>query len=91
MRDFRKHTGWYLTGYPVGQEIRRRLSSVSTLSELDDLLAGIDPTIVAPEAARRMPRGHTDGPRPVSLPEGWLASCDDPTPPQGADALVSGG
>ena len=25
MRDFRKHTGWYLTGYPVGPEVRRRL------------------------------------------------------------------
>ena len=26
MRDFRKHTAWYLTGYPVGVEARRRTS-----------------------------------------------------------------
>ena len=25
IRDFRKHAGWYLTGYPVGPEIRRQL------------------------------------------------------------------
>ena len=36
MRDFRKHTGWYLTGYPVGPEVRRRFAQVSSLVELDD-------------------------------------------------------
>ncbi|MCU1504356.1 MAG: dusB, partial [Ilumatobacteraceae bacterium] len=45
MRDFRKHTAWYLTGYPVGGETRRRFSSVSTLAELDDLLGELDPAI----------------------------------------------
>ena len=44
MRDFRKHTGWYMTGYPVGPEVRRRFSHVSTLGELEDVLAGLDPT-----------------------------------------------
>ena len=38
-----------------------------------------------------MPRGHTEGPRPVHLPDGWLALADDPTPPPGAELLVSGG
>ena len=38
MRDFRKHTSWYLSGYPVGPEVRRRLSMVSSLGELDDVL-----------------------------------------------------
>ena len=28
MRDFRKHTSWYLTGYPVGPEVRHRLAQV---------------------------------------------------------------
>jgi hypothetical protein len=42
MRGFRKHTGWYLTGYPVGPEARRRLATVSSLVELDELLAGPD-------------------------------------------------
>ena len=26
LRDFRKHTGWYVSGYPVGSDVRRRLS-----------------------------------------------------------------
>ncbi|MFA5775424.1 MAG: tRNA dihydrouridine synthase DusB, partial [Ilumatobacteraceae bacterium] len=30
IRDFRKHTGWYLTGYPVGGEVRRKFSEVSS-------------------------------------------------------------
>ena len=43
------------------------------------------------------PRGHADGPRPHQRPEAgpapgrWLDSVDDPTPPTGGDALVSGG
>jgi hypothetical protein len=38
-----------------------------------------------------IPRGHTDGPHPVTLPDGWLDLVDDPTPPPGAELLVSGG
>jgi tRNA-dihydrouridine synthase len=91
MRDFRKHTGWYLTGYPVGAEIRRRLAAVSSLAELRDLLDRLDPEIPLPEGARRMARGHSDGPRPVALPDRWLETRDDPAPPVGADLFVSGG
>ena len=43
MRDFRKHTGWYFTGYPVGPEVRRRFAEVSSLAELDTMLAGARP------------------------------------------------
>ena len=31
MRTFRKHASWYLTGYPVGSDARRRFAQVSTL------------------------------------------------------------
>ena len=34
MRDFRKHTSWYFTGYPVGGDTRGRFARVSTLTEL---------------------------------------------------------
>ena len=47
-----------------------------------------------PPEARRVARGHTHGPRPVALPDGWLDRPDDPTPPTGADGgdgAVSGG
>jgi nifR3 family TIM-barrel protein len=91
LRDFRKHTGWYLTGFPVGADIRRSLASVATLIELDRLLGRLDPTISLPAAARRLPRGHTDGPRPVALPDRWLETRDDPTPPAGAELGISGG
>jgi nifR3 family TIM-barrel protein len=90
-RELRKHTGWYLKGYPVGPEARRRLAMVSTLAEVDDLLAGLDPLVALPAEAEGLMRGHTSGPRKVILPEGWLDAIDDLTPPEGADVLVSGG
>jgi len=103
MRDFRKHTGWYLTGYPVGPEVRRELANVSTLTELDDRLGRLDPAVGLLPGGLRIRRGHTNGPRPVHLPHGWLdgaradaegAAKDDddfgPLHPD-ADAFVSGG
>ena len=91
LRDFRKHTGWYLTGYPVGGVRRKALAMTSSLAELDELLDGLDATAVLPVEAERMPRGHLQGPRHVSLPERWLDTADDPTPPTGADSWTSGG
>ena len=91
MREFRKHASWYVQGYAVGQSARQRLGMVRSLAELDEILAGLDGSLELPDEARRMKRGHTDGPRPVALPEGWLELVDDPTPPVGAELLVSGG
>jgi nifR3 family TIM-barrel protein len=79
-RSFRRHAAWYLQGYPVGTEVRRRAAMVSSLAELSAILGNV-----------RLPRGHTEGPRPVHLPDGWLDLIDDPTPPEGAELLVSGG
>jgi len=92
-RGIRKHIGWYLTGYPVGGERRRRLAEVAGLADLDAALAGLDSTAALPVGAERLPRGHTNGPRRVHLPEHWLTTLDDPSPPAGADAfaVVSGG
>jgi nifR3 family TIM-barrel protein len=91
VRDFRKHVGWYLTGYPVGGEVRRVMAQTSTLAELDALIATLDPTAALPAGSGRLHRGHGQGPRPVSLPAGWLADSDDLTVPAGADVLTSGG
>jgi nifR3 family TIM-barrel protein len=91
MRSFRKHGGWYLTGYPVGGIARKAVNVVATLSELDHVLTELDPTVEIRENALRAARGHTQGPRAVHLPEGWLDLVDDPTPPEGAEVLVSGG
>jgi nifR3 family TIM-barrel protein len=72
MRDFRKHTGWYMSGYPVGPEIRRRFSMVKSLMELDDIVADLDPAAQIVAGGERIKRGHTNGPIKVSLPDGWL-------------------
>jgi nifR3 family TIM-barrel protein len=90
-RQFRKHTGWYLTGFPVGSAVRRSLALASSMSEVAALLDGLDHTLAFPPEALRMARGHTNGPRPVHLPDRWLDTVDDPTPPAGGDLLVSGG
>jgi nifR3 family TIM-barrel protein len=91
VRDFRKHVGWYLTGYPAGPERRRLMAQASSLAELDGLLAELDPAAVLPRDVWNLPRGHLHGPRPVTLPERWRETADDPTPPEGADVESSGG
>jgi hypothetical protein len=91
MKSFRKHAGWYLTGYPVGGATRKQANVVATLADLDRLLAPLDPEAQIKQNALRAARGHTSGPRRVVLPDGWLEGADDPTPPEGAELLVSGG
>jgi nifR3 family TIM-barrel protein len=91
VRDFRKHAGWYLTGYPVGGAARRALGLIDSLATLDRLLGELDADLALPEGAPALPRGHSSGPRPVALPARWLETADDPRPPAGADAFVSGG
>jgi nifR3 family TIM-barrel protein len=92
MRDFRKHTGWYVSGYPVGPEVRRRLAQISSLAELDSILAELDPGIELVPGGERIKRGHTNGPIKVSLPEHFLDDPDDPTIPDDHDVMaLSGG
>jgi nifR3 family TIM-barrel protein len=91
LRQFRKHPGWYLQGYPVGRRLRRALAEVSTLAELADLLAQLEPHVPFDEAVRRQPRGHTTPSRRVVLPHGWLASRADDGISALAGAVVSGG
>jgi nifR3 family TIM-barrel protein len=91
LRLLRRHAAWYLHGYPVGAEVRRRAGMVSSRTELSAILGDVDPALTLPAGSLRLPRGHTEGPRPVHLPAGWLDLIDDPTPPKGAELLVSGG
>jgi nifR3 family TIM-barrel protein len=88
--DFRKHVAWYLKGFSVGSDVRRALAMVSSLDELGGLLDRI-PDQPWPAAVTGAPRGRTSSPRPVALPEGWLADRDDPRPPAGAELETSGG
>jgi nifR3 family TIM-barrel protein len=92
IRDFRKHTGWYLTGYPVGGEMRRRFSMISSLAELVELTTMLDRDARIVEGGERIARGHTNGPINVVLPEGYLDHLDDLEVPDDADVVaLSGG
>lgn len=90
--NFRKHAGWYLTGYPVGTEARRKFSMVSSMEELIGLCTSLDRTLGLVPGGERLKRGHTNGPIKVVLPEGYLESRDDLVAPDDADvAALSGG
>ena len=77
MKDIRKHTGWYLKGFPVGGDTRLALANVTSLAELDGLLAGLDQSAPFPQAEIGRPRGRQGNPRGhVILPVGWLDDRD---------------
>jgi len=90
IRDMRKHIAWYLKGFPVGPEVRRSLGLVSSIDELDALLAGLDHDLPFPDDADA-PRGRQGSPGRVVLPEHWLDDPDDTGVPFGAELEHSGG
>jgi len=91
-RDFRKHTSWYLTGYPVGGEVRRRLATISSIAELEDHVATLDHSLRIVDGGERIRRGHTNGPIRVALPAGYLDHLDDLAVPDDGDVMaLSGG
>jgi nifR3 family TIM-barrel protein len=90
IRDMRKHIAWYLKGFPVGPEVRRRLGLVSSIDELDELLAQLDHDQEFPAGADG-PRGRQGSPGRVVLPEHWLDDPDDASVPLGAELEHSGG
>ncbi|MGW1276742.1 tRNA dihydrouridine synthase DusB [Streptomyces tsukubensis] len=69
--DFRKHVAWYLKGFSVGSEMRKRLAITSSLAELDEQLGLLALDQPWPEGADG-PRGRTSGNNRVVLPDGWL-------------------
>ncbi|AJW40617.1 tRNA dihydrouridine synthase B [Rhodococcus sp. B7740] len=90
LRELRKHVSWYLRGFPAGSDLRVSMALVSTLGELDDLLAQLDPTVPFPKDAEG-PRGRQGSPGAVALPDGWLDDPEDVCVPAGADLIHSGG
>ncbi|MFI5780222.1 tRNA dihydrouridine synthase DusB [Nocardia sp. NPDC051570] len=90
MRDLRKHMAWYLMGFPVGADLRRRFATVAHLTELQDLIAQLDPSAPFPKDAEG-PRGRQGSPGKVSLPHGWLDDPEDRAVPTAADVMHSGG
>ncbi len=89
--DFRKHVGWYLKGFTVGAELRRRLATAESLAVLREGLAELDAAQPWPDGVDT-PRGKTNPRDRVHLPAGWL---DDPydlaVPSADAENDTSGG
>jgi nifR3 family TIM-barrel protein len=76
-KEFRKHVSWYLKGFCAGGDLRHALALVSTLAELDGLLAELDPDEAFPTSVLGAPRGRQGSPRKrVVLPDGWLDDTD---------------
>jgi nifR3 family TIM-barrel protein len=90
-KEFRKHVAWYLKGFRVGGEVRRRLGLVDTLAALDTLLDGLDPSEPYPVAELGTPRGRQGAPKRVSLPDGWLADREAVAVDAAAESGISGG
>ncbi len=91
MRDLRKHFSWYFKGFAVGGEIRAALGLVSTMTELEDLLAQLDMDQQFPVAAEG-PRGRQgSAQKRVHLPEGWLDDPEEFIVPTDAELDISGG
>jgi nifR3 family TIM-barrel protein len=90
MRELRKHVAWYLRGFPAGSDMRVAMAMVSTLDELDALLAQLPADVPFPKDAEG-PRGRQGSPGTVALPDGWLDDPDDCLVPVGADMMHSGG
>jgi nifR3 family TIM-barrel protein len=92
MRDFRKHTSWYMSGYPVGPVVRKAMSQISSVSELEDIAGRLDRSLRIVDGGERIKRGHTNGPIKVSLPDGFLDDRDDMTIPDDGNVMaLSGG
>jgi nifR3 family TIM-barrel protein len=92
MRAFRKHSSWYTKGFRGGAPLRERLMHVTTLAQLESVLATADRSQPFPPDAIRVSRGKASGRQTVALPAGYLDDLDDATPPGvEAEAADSGG
>ncbi|MEY4322868.1 MAG: hypothetical protein RL410_649 [Actinomycetota bacterium] len=74
-QEMRKHMAWYTKGFRVGGETRHALAMINSISELEDLLATIEPQQY-PDHVAEGPRGRTNANKHVALPHGWLDSCE---------------
>lgn len=92
MTAFRRHMSWYTKGFRLTSQVRARMMQVRTLDEMASLFEDVDRDQPFPPSAMRVKRGKRGGRQRVALPEGYLDSLDDATPPGlEAEAMVSGG
>ena len=86
---------WYLKVFVVRQHIRAALATVTTMANLDALIAQIDPHQEANADVMAAPRGRTGSSRTPALPDRWLESdrltSADALTIRHAELAVSGG
>jgi tRNA-dihydrouridine synthase len=92
MRTFRKHCTWYTKGFRSAPQLVAKMMKIETLSDLQAILAVINPDEPFPFKNLRTPRGKRRKKQKVSLPDGYLDNLDDDTPPvAAAENATSGG
>jgi nifR3 family TIM-barrel protein len=92
IRAFRRHTTWYTKGFRGSASFRQVFMQVKTFAELESVVQRLDPGLVFPPGAMRVPRGKSSGIQTVSLPDGYLDNLEDVTPPEDDDvATLDGG
>jgi hypothetical protein len=74
VHDMRKHVAWYLKGFPVGGEVRRRFMESETISDFENVMADLDHSAKLPQEVLSKPRGRVRYAKKVHLPYGWLES-----------------
>ncbi|KHL19037.1 UNVERIFIED_CONTAM: tRNA-dihydrouridine synthase [Mumia flava] len=89
--EFRKHVAWYLKGFRAGGRMRHALATISSLPELDALLADLDPDEPYPLEELGKPRGRQGSAKRVALPDGWLSSREVDAIDAAAEDATSGG
>lgn len=94
-REMRKFMAWYLKGLVVGTDIRSALGLINSISEMQELLAGIDRNQQLSVEIAHAPRGRTTPTKKVNLPDGWLnsqtLSSQEQVTVREAELSVSGG
>jgi nifR3 family TIM-barrel protein len=92
IRMMRKFTSWYTKSFPGGARLRPILMRAETVEAIGEAVALLDRDLPFPPEGMRVRRGKTSRQQRVSLPDGYLESLDDDTPPSAdAEVLVSGG
>lgn len=91
MSLFRRHPSWYLKGFPAGPAMRDALARVESVQQVAEALSRWEREIPFPEEANRMVRGHSQGPRPVRLPHGFLDNREGDRLGREAEQAISGG
>jgi nifR3 family TIM-barrel protein len=85
MRQMRKWCAWYTTGFRDSAAARAALMRVTSLAEMDAILARLDPSEPFPLRTVRHNRVKDNHTQRVTLPRGFLEARDDDTPPPEPD------